>query len=265
MKTDLERFVDCMEYRSSDRRPNHELGVWPQTRQRWDAEAPGTVGEFTWNWFYNEPALGLDRRDYIRVNYGFIPPFPRGVLEDTPEYEVIRNANGIVTKALKAGMIGDARMCMDQYLSFPVARPEDFPAVKARLVAGVPERYPPDLARRLAAWRRRECPLVLGENCAANGFYWRAREFLGTEALSYAWYDYPDLMHEMMAFYADFIIETSRPVLEKIAPDYFVFNEDLLNEERPSPEPGDFPNVHLPAPEAGGRIPAPPWYQVHCC
>ena len=142
MQTDLGRFVDCMEYRSSDRRPNHELGVWPQTRQRWDAEAPGTVGEFTWNWFYNEPALGIDRRDYIRVNYGFIPPFPREVLEDTPEYEVIRNGNGIVTKALKAGMIGDARMCMDQYLSFPVARPEDFPAVKARLVAGVPERYP---------------------------------------------------------------------------------------------------------------------------
>jgi uroporphyrinogen decarboxylase len=246
MQTDLERFIDCMEYRSSDRRPNHELGVWPQTRQRWDAEAPGTVGEFTWNWFYNEPALGLDRRDYIRVNYGFIPPFTREVLEETPEYEVIRNDKGIVTKALKAGTVGDVRMSMDQYLSFPVARPEDFPAVKARLAAGVPERYPADLDRKLAAWRRRECPLVLGENCAANGFYWRAREFLGTEALSYAWYDHPGLMHEMMAFYADFIIETSRPVLEKIAPDYFVFNEDLSMKNGPLLSPETFRTFIFP-------------------
>ena len=246
MKTELERFADCMEYRSSDRRPNHELGVWPQTRQRWEAEAFGAVGGFTWNWFYSEPALGLDRRDYIRVNYGFIPPFPRQVLEDSPEYEVVRNANGIVTKALKAGMVGDVRMCMDQYLSFPVARPEDFPAVKARLAAGIPERYPSNLPEKLTAWRRRDCPLVLGENCAANGFYWRAREFLGTEALSYAWYDYPDLMHEMMAFYADFIIETSRPVLEKIAPDYFVFNEDLSMKNGPLLSPETFRKFIFP-------------------
>jgi len=50
---------------------------------------------------------------------------------------------------------------------------------------------------------------------------------MGTEALSFAWYDYPDLMHEMMEFYADFIIETSRPVLEKIQVEYFTLNEDL--------------------------------------
>jgi uroporphyrinogen decarboxylase len=240
MKTDLERFADCMEYRPSDRRPNHELGVWPQTRERWTHEAPDAVSGFTWNWFYGEPALRFDPRDFIPVNYSFLPPFPIEVLEDTPEYEIVRGDKGIVTKALKAGTVNGGRMSMDQYISFPVSRPEDFPAVKARLVAADPARYPADLDRKIAAWQRRDCPLVLGENCAANGFYWRARELMGTEALSYAWYDYPDLLHEMMAFYADFIIETSRPVLEKVAPEYFVFNEDMSMKNGPLLSPETF-------------------------
>jgi len=77
------------------------------------------------------------------------------------------------------------------------------------------------------ARRHRDYPLVLGTNCAANGFYWRAREFMGAEALSLAFFLYPDMMRDIMAFFGDFIMETSRPVLEKIRVDYFTLNEDL--------------------------------------
>ncbi len=240
MVNDLERFIACMDYRPSDRRPNHELGVWAQTRSRWKREASKAVRGFTWNWFYGEDALALDRRDYIAVDYGFIPRFRPLVLENTPEYEIIRNNKGIVTKALKEGTEGGMRMCMDQYLGFPVTKPEDFPAVKKRLVAAIPQRYPPDLDARITTWKQRTCPLVLGENCAANGFYWRAREFMGTEALSYAWYDYPKLMHEMMEFYADLIIETSRPVLERIQVEYFTLNEDMSMKAGPLLSPATF-------------------------
>ena len=45
MANELERFMDCMEYRPSDRRPNHELGVWPQTIERWRAEAADAIEE----------------------------------------------------------------------------------------------------------------------------------------------------------------------------------------------------------------------------
>lgn len=246
MVTDLERFIACMEYRSSDRRPNHELGVWPQTRARWRAENPRAVRGFSWKWFYGEDKLGLDRRDYIKVNYGFIPAFRRRVLEETDEYEIVCNRKGIVTKALKEGTLDGVRMSMDQYLEFPVRTPEDFPAVKRRLVAAIPARYPKDLDEKIAAWKNRTCPLVLGENAAANGFYWRAREFMGTEALSYAWYDYPELMHEMMEFYADLIIETSRPVLEKIQVEYFVLNEDMSMKAGPLLSPATFRKFIFP-------------------
>ena len=236
--SDLERFHACMDYGPCDRRPNHELGVWPQTRVRWQHEAPGAVEEFSWNWFVEEPALGLDRREYIPVHFGFIPAFEREVLEETEDYEVVRNHLGVVTKGLKAGTVDGGRMCMDQYLEFPVKRPEDFVDIKRRLVARLPERYPEDLDARIAAWKQRDCPLILGTNCAANGFYWRAREFMGTEALSTAFYEYPNLMHEMMEFFADLVIETSRPVLEKIHVDYFTLNEDFAMKSGPLIGPG---------------------------
>jgi len=226
--TDLQCFLDCMEYRTAERRPNHELGVWGQTRERWEHEAPDAVTDFGWDWFSAEDAIGLDRREYVPMDYGFMPPFEPEVFEESDECVVSRNAKGIVTKALKTGTSKyGTRLCMDEYIDFPVHGPEDFPAVKKRLIAAMPGRFPDDLAERIPAWEKRQWPLILGHNCAANGFYWRAREFMGTIGLSLAWYDYPDLMHEMMEFYADLIIEVSRPVLKKLDVEYFVLNEDM--------------------------------------
>jgi uroporphyrinogen decarboxylase len=225
--TPLQRYLDCMAYAPSDRRPNHELGAWPQTRARWQAEAPEAVADFTWRWFWGEDALGLDPKTFIRVDYGFLPPYEQELLEETPEYEVWRDAKGRVRKALVAGTVNGGRMSMDQYLDFPLKTPDDWPDIKRRLIAAIPARYLDDPEAEASRWQARACPLVLGENCAANGFYWRARELMGTEALSYAWYDEPTLMHEVMAFLADFIIETSRPVLEHVNPEYFCFNEDM--------------------------------------
>ncbi len=246
MATELERFIDCMEYESSLPRPNHELGVWPQTAERWIGEAPEAVSGFTWNWFWGEDGLGLDRRDYVPINYGFLPPYEPELIEETDRYEVRRNHLGVVTRALKEGSVHGGRMSMDQYLSFPVEGPEDFPDVRRRLTPAVPERYPADLDERIEAWRRRNIPLVLGTNCAANGFYWRARELMGTEALSFAWYDEPALMHEMMETYADLIIETSVPVLERIDVEYFTLNEDLSMKAGPLLSPRTYAEFILP-------------------
>jgi len=66
--TNLEIFLACMDYQAVERRPNHEVGVWAQTKNRWLQEAPEKVKDFNWDWLYEEDAIGLDRRDYIPVN-----------------------------------------------------------------------------------------------------------------------------------------------------------------------------------------------------
>ncbi|HOF89094.1 MAG TPA: hypothetical protein PLZ36_13475, partial [Armatimonadota bacterium] len=167
MVTDLDRFIACMEYQPCDRRPNHELAAWAQTKVRWRREAPDAVADLRWSWFEEEPALQFDRREFIAVNYGFLPEYETEVLEVTPEYEIVRNGKGIVTKALIEGTVDGMRLCMDEYLRFPVATPDDWPGVKARLVAAMPERRAEVTPERVARWRARACPLVLGRNCAA--------------------------------------------------------------------------------------------------
>lgn len=244
--TPLDRFIACMEYQSADHRPNHELGVWAQTKHRWLKEAPNIVNSFEWNWFFEEKALDFDPRDFIPINYGFIPKFESIIMESNPEYDVVQDELGIVTKRLKEGEVDGFRMSMDQFLRFPIENPEDFVDIKRRLIAAIPERYPTNLNEHIAVWKQRDYPLVLAENCAANGFYWRAREFMGTENLSLAWYDYPDLMHEMMEFFADFIIETSRPVLEKIDVEYFTLNEDMSMKNGPLLSPDTFKKFIFP-------------------
>jgi uroporphyrinogen decarboxylase len=128
---------------------------------------------------------------------------------------------------------------MDQYLSFPVETAADFEALKKRYVAGQAARYEAGWKEfRLEGWKNRKHPLVAGRNCSTLGFYWRAREWMGTENLSYAWYDDPDLCHNMMEFTVDYTIETLRPVLDAIAPDYIFINEDMSMKSGPllSPE-----------------------------
>jgi uroporphyrinogen decarboxylase len=53
-------------------------------------------------------------------------------------------------------------------------------------------------------------------------------------------------MHEMMEFFADFVIETSRPILERIEIDYFTLNEDMAMKTGPLLSPSTFQKFVFP-------------------
>jgi uroporphyrinogen decarboxylase len=136
---------------------------------------------------------------------------------------------------------------MDQYLSFPVEKREDFEELKKRYIAAQPGRYEPGWKEfRLDGWRNRKHVLVTGRNCSVLGFYWRCREWMGTENLSYAWYDEPELCDAMMEFIADFTIETLRPVLDEIASDYIFINEDMSMKSGPLLSPDTYKRFIFP-------------------
>lgn len=241
-----ERFLNVMEYKSVDRVPNHEAGVWSQTIDRWVSEGLNQHN-LNWDWFTGEEFFDMDPREFIDVNYGMMPCFTKEILDKSERYEVIRNSSGIVTKALIDGSSGGMRACMDQYLSFPVVNTADFRELKKRYAANPGGRYPAmwkDIM--LPRWKNREHPLVLGRNCSILGFYWRAREWMGTENLSYAWYDEPKLMYEMMEFIADFTIEVSKPVLDNTDADYVMINEDMSMKNGPLLSPSTYKTFIYP-------------------
>lgn len=244
--THLERFRNLMEYKPVDRLPNWEVGVWQQTKARWEKEGLN-VHNVNWGWFTGSPEFHMDPREFIHLNTAMIPPFETEVLERTERYEIIRNTKGVVTKALIEGTVNGGRSCMDEYISFPVQNQADFDALKKRYIASDSARLEPyweDM--RLEGWKRRNHPLVLGENCSTLGFYWRMREWLGTENLSYAFYDQEDLIHDMCRFIADYTIELTRPILDKVAPDYVCINEDMAMKSGPLLSPATYKKFIFP-------------------
>jgi uroporphyrinogen decarboxylase len=230
-----------MNYQPVDRVPNHEVGVWAQTKPRWRDEGL-PADDLHWDWFMGEARWDMDPREYIDVNTGMVPPFEVKVLSREGETEIIRGANGVISKGLITGTTDGMRASMDEYLSFPVSTPADFQELKKRFRPSSPVRYPAYWEQfLLPGWGLRQHPLILGRNCAILGYYWRAREWMGTENTSYAWYDEPALMHEMMEFITDFTIETTRPFLERgVRPDYVFINEDLSMKNGPLLSPDTY-------------------------
>ncbi len=229
----LERFLAVMEYKPVDQVPNWEAGVWPQTQVRWEAEGLDP-GQFHWDWFPGEAALGMDPREFIPFKGMMVPEFEEEILEEDERTVTYRGPLGRVRRALKEGSIGSARMSMDQYIRFPVETMEDWGEVKKRLNPRDQRRYEPNWrVLRVEGWRKRAHPLIFGPNCSTLGFYWLARDLMGTEGLSYAFFDQPTLVHDIMEFQADFLIEAARPILESTTIDYVCFNEDLAMKSGP--------------------------------
>ena len=244
--TPLERFIAVMEYQPVDRVPNWELGVWPQTRDLWEQVAPETQ-RFHWNWFPGEAALGMDVKEFIPFHKGMIPAFEYEVLEEDERTLTFRDELGRIRKALKEGAVGGARMSMDQYIDFPVKTMADWQAIKQRLDPTSPRRYEPNWeVTRLAGWQQRQHPLIFGTNTATEGFYWFAREMMGTEGLSYAFFDQPNLVHDIMEHQADFLIEGARPILEKTTVDYVALSEDMAMKNGPLISPRIYKKFFLP-------------------
>jgi len=239
-----ERFVGCLSFEPIDRVPNHELGIWGQTHDRWLTEGmpQSAIRE---GWFDGVEYFGLDRREFINIGLGMIPGFEAEVLQETDRYVIARNYEGIVTKALKQGTVHGTRASMDQYLRFPVETREDFTQLKKRYEPSNPLRYPTYWDSRCVSWQGRDHPLCLCVNCAM-GLYSNLRRWMGTENLSYAFYDQPDLVHEMVEFVADFTIETLGRAVQDVDIDYFNYFEDFACKSGPLFSPDVFRRFFLP-------------------
>lgn len=234
--TTRERFVNCLSFRPVDRVFNMELGLWGQTYERWYAEGlPRYV--LTGDWFSGEEYFGLDQREFIPIHMGMIPEFAYETLQEDERTITFRGGDGVVHKALKEGTVGGTRPSMDQYLRFPVETREDFLDMATRYDPDLPIRYPPWWESRVRAWSVRQHPLTLGTN-GCIGLYSRLREWMGTEGLSMAFYDQPNLVHEMLDFIVDFCLRLWRKALETTPIDHFNYFEDLAFKNGPlfSPE-----------------------------
>jgi len=242
---DRERFLATVRFRDADRYPYWELGIWGQTYERWLREGI-TESELAGDWFRGEPKLaGLDKRDFIRLNLGPIPGFET-TIEETDRYVVLRDRWGRVRRSLKAGTVRGTRPSMDTFLDSFVKDRDGFLEMKKHFDAHDPARYPENWDELKQKWQNRDYPLYLTENCGFGGLYWNLREMMGTARLSIAFYRTPSLVHEMLDFMVDFLIEATKKALNDVRVDAFIFNEDFACKSGPLISPRIFRDFFLP-------------------
>ena len=159
--------------------------------------------------------------------------------------EIFRDNQGKVHKALIEGTVRGMRACMDQYLSSWVSNINDFRKMKRRYEVNLDARYPAQWRElMLQRWKDRECPLlVLG---LGLGFYWLARDWMGTENVCYAWYDEPLMMHEMMEFIQISLWRFPGQYWREFDIDYVMINEDMSMKTGPLLGPAQVQGVHFP-------------------
>ena len=230
--THRECFLKVMAGKPTDWVPNYELALCGQTIDRWIQEGMPQDQVYLGDWFEGESLFRLDRRAFARLNIGMLPAFDYEELEETERYLIARHSNGVITKALKEGTARGMRMSMDTYLDFPVKGRASWNEIKKRYNPLSPVRYPFWWDEMVKTWSRRDYPLCLLGN-GTFGLYSQLRSWVGTENLSYLFYDDPALVEEMVEYNAEFLLTLIEPALKQVQFDYFNFFEDCAGKGGP--------------------------------
>jgi len=242
--TNRERFDRVMSFQPVERLPNYEFLIWPQTVERWIGEGmpEGACNDLV---IEGAPYFGIEPIRFGGMNTEMAPPFTYEVFEETEKYVIARGTDGVVTKALKAGTVRGWRMCMDQYLSFPVTDRKSFAKLKQRYDPTSPERYPKNWDEQVKAWQHRDYPLSLAQ-LTAFGLYSQLRSWVGTEGISYLFFDDPALVEEMIEFKTEFFLAVIEKALNQVQFDFFDIFEDFAGKGGPLISPQTFRKFFLP-------------------
>jgi len=210
------------------------LGFWRETVERWrkeglpDGVEPGA-------YFGQEGSYG------IPVDSGFChiplrPAFEHKVISEDDEFVIYRDAVGITKRDRKP--IGCS---MSQFLDFPVKERQDWDEIKWRWDPETPERYP-DWNEIKKRFENPDRPLFIN----ICGAYGTPRNLFGEEHLAYAYYDCPELLHEIQRHWTNFYCTLFSKIFEHIKLDYVYIWEDMAFKNGPLISPELFKEFMLP-------------------
>jgi len=265
-----ERFRAIMHFEEPDRLPFIEyVGIDPATYLRWHEQGlpmvwdvipygPSTpesamlaahnifvAGEYAMDYgsYFGIEPVGNFLGETFPVDLSPLPRFVGELLEEDERYKTVRDEGGIIQKVLRRGTI---RYLMPMFMDWPVHNQEDWEKIKQRYDPHDPRRYPPAWCsdELVEYYKRLDRPVSL----CLNGFYGIGRQLMGTKNFPSLFYRDPKLAHDMMDFWADFLVESLRNVVEtlKSTIDYIYWAEDMSNRQGPTVSPKIFREFMLP-------------------
>jgi len=258
-----ERFLAVMEFEPCDRTLLWEWGYWGGTVQRWYDEGlprrKGLCGHVEFGGTLAGPGAAwrsgvlnvedaedvadfceFDRgRETVPLQNFIFPAYDEEVLDDDGDNLIVRTAFGTVIQKRK----DDASV--PQPLSWPVQTRDDWERVKAeRFQTIIEQRLPEDWDRYVAEYRTRDYPLSIASGYC--GFFGSLRELMGDVNLLMAYYDRPELLHEIANYLTEFWIEIYGHVLQDVEVDSAEFWEDMCFKTGPLISPALFREFMMP-------------------
>ncbi len=188
----IERLRATYELRPVDRLVRREFYIWPEAIDRWQREGMPEAASHAELFGFDESArssIGL----LGWCEPAFVPAMAEAVLEETDEYQVIRDNAGRTVKVFRGRRHG----FMPTYLKHAVTCERDWLEDIAPLLSPeTPQRWQglEDRRDRLKAAASAGKMIVLG----GIGGYMYLRALVGPEEICYLFVDDPGLVHRMM-------------------------------------------------------------------
>ena len=244
--TQKERFNRTLQFKSADRPPFMEIALWEQTVERWREEGlPDDAASA--DLLSGNEYFGLEGYDIVLFNLTYPEPCPldRKIGEDE-RYITFIDGMGRTRIALKEGMVRGMRMSMDRYVQHPVKTREDFKTIKSGYESGFAGRLPENWSALRATLKKSLRPsMFLDRYFASFGYYSMLRNWMGTEGLSYMFYDDPDLVRDCLDFLTEFITAFLSTALSEVSFDLYYIHEDLAGRNGPLLSPDLFKRFFL--------------------
>jgi uroporphyrinogen decarboxylase len=259
-----ERFLSVMAFEPGARTLLWEWGYWGGAIERWYAEglpekhglreAAGfgdTVAGPGAAWRSGvlniqraedvSDAVGFDGgRETIPLQNMIFPLFEEEIIAEEEEIVTVRASNGVVERRRKDGG------SVPHTLSWPVSTRDDWEKLKAeRFQIRIEERLPANWNELVREYKTRDYPLSIASGTC--GFFGAPRTLMGDVNLFYAYYDQPDLLHDMLDFLTDFWIEIYGKALEDVGEvESAEFWEDMCYKNGPMISPAIFREFMMP-------------------
>lgn len=235
-----ERFKACMRFQTVDRCPLKEWAPWAATITRWMNESghdQNTVLSYL---------RDCDPECVTDVDFSMNPPFKGKTLSEDEETIVRRDRMGVTYREFKQ----NPETSMPEFIGFPVKSPAEWKMIKHRFDPSTPGRYPADWNERVGTWKT-ENPVLRYYGLVASYYggpslYGFVRMLLGDERVLYAFYDEPEMVHDMMETATEFSMAMLRKALTEAPVTLVQFWEDMCYRGGPLIAPDMFRTFMMP-------------------
>ena len=232
-----ELWQNIMHYGEFDRVPVVHWAGWPETRERWIREGmPGDLGDdieaereyfgAVPHWFW----VGVE-------HLGLFPFFEEETIEETDEYRIFRDRDGVVQQDWKH------RSCIPHYIDFTLKDAKGWPEYKKRLQPD-PGRIWNDLDARIAFVEDSGFPVTITTTSLMGWI----RNWMGVENMSYLMYDARDVYADIVDTLAELTCWGFDQVIPrmKTKPDMALGWEDICGKAGPLVSPEIFKECVAP-------------------